>query len=90
VLILVGFLMCSLIKDIDFTDFEEGLPALLAIILMPLTYSITVGIGAGFVMWVLIKAVKGKAAEVPLLMWVVAVAFVIYFSQTLLGQSFAA
>jgi AGZA family xanthine/uracil permease-like MFS transporter len=90
VLILVGFLMCSLIKDIDFTDFEEGLPALLAMILMPLTYSITVGIGAGFVMWVLIKAVKGKAEEVPLLMWVVAVAFVIYFSQTILGQSFAA
>lgn len=90
VLILVGFLMCSLIKDIDFTDFEEGLPALLAIVLMPLTYSITVGIGAGFVMYVLIKAVKGKASQVPVLMWVVAAAFVVYFAQTLLGQSVAA
>lgn len=90
VLILVGFLMCSLIKDIDFTDFEEGMPALLAIILMPLTYSITVGIGAGFVMYVLIKAVKGKASQVPVLMWVVAAAFVVYFAQTLLGQSVAA
>ena len=90
VLILVGFLMCSLIKDIDFTDFEEGLPALLAIILMPLTYSITVGIGAGFVMWTLIKAVRGKAAQVPVLMWVVAVAFLVYFAQDLLGQSFSA
>ena len=47
VLILVGFLMCSLIKDIDFLDFEEGFPALLGLILMPLTFSITVGIGAG-------------------------------------------
>lgn len=90
VLILVGFLMCSLIKDIDFTDFEEGMPALLAIILMPLTYSITVGIGAGFVMYVLIKTVKGKASQVPVLMWVVAAAFVVYFAQTLLGQSVAA
>ncbi|HVR33820.1 MAG TPA: NCS2 family permease [Acidimicrobiia bacterium] len=90
VLILVGFLMCSLIKDIDFTDFEEGMPALLAIVLMPLTYSITVGIGAGFVMYVLIKAVRGKASQVPLLMWIVAAAFVVYFSQELLGQTFAA
>ena len=90
VLILVGFLMCSLIKHIDFSDFEEGLPALLAIILMPLTYSITVGIGAGFVMWTLIKAVRGKVSEVPILMWVVAVAFLVYFSQDLLGQAFSA
>ena len=90
VLILVGFLMCSLIKDIDFGDFEEGLPALLAITLMPLTYSITVGIGAGFVMWALIKAVRGKASQVPVLMWVVAVAFLVYFAQDLLGQSFSA
>ena len=50
VLILIGFLMVSFIRDIDFADLEEGFPALLAIILMPLTYSITVGIGAGFVM----------------------------------------
>ena len=90
VLILVGFLMASLIKDIDFTDLEEGLPALLAIVLMPLTYSITVGIGAGFVVWVLIKAVLGKARQVPVLMWVVSAAFVVYFLQTLLGQTFSA
>ena len=90
VLILVGFLMCSLIKDIDFTDLEEGLPALLAIVLMPLTYSITVGIGAGFVVYVLIKAVRGKAAEVPILLWVVSAAFAVYFAQSLLGQTFSA
>jgi AGZA family xanthine/uracil permease-like MFS transporter len=57
---------------------------------MPLTYSITVGIGAGFVMYVLIKAIKGKAAEVPLLMWVVAGAFVIFFAQALLGTAISA
>jgi len=82
VLILVGFLMCSLIKDIDFLDFEEGFPALLGLILMPLTFSITVGIGAGFVSYVFIKIVKGKFRDIHPLMWVVAIAFAIYFGQT--------
>jgi AGZA family xanthine/uracil permease-like MFS transporter len=89
VLILVGFLMCSLIKDIDFADVEEGLPALLAIILMPLTYSITVGIGAGFVTYVLVKLFKGKASEVHLLMWIVSAAFVVYFGQAVLNSAIA-
>ncbi len=81
VLVVVGYLMATLIKDIDFSDVEEGLPALLGITLMPLTYNITVGIGAAFVTYVLIKAVRGKAAEVHWLMWVVAVAFAVYFAQ---------
>ena len=84
VLILIGFLMVGFIKQIDFADLEEGFPALLAIILMPLTYSITVGIGAGFVMHTVIKVVKGKTAEIPTLMWVVSAAFAIYFAQDLL------
>jgi AGZA family xanthine/uracil permease-like MFS transporter len=88
VLILIGFLMVGFIKDIDFSDLEEGFPALLAIILMPLTYSITVGIGAGFVMHTLNKIVKGKAREIPALMWVVSGAFVIYFAQDLLNTWF--
>jgi AGZA family xanthine/uracil permease-like MFS transporter len=90
VLILVGFLMAGLIRGIDFADLEEGFPALLAIVLMPLTFSITVGIGAGFVMYTLIKVVKGKAAEVHPLMWVVTVAFLIYFGQAVLGAAIAA
>ena len=81
VLILVGFLMCSLIKDIDFTDFEEGFPALLGLILMPLTFNITIGIGAAFVAYVFIKVVKGKWAEVHWLMWIVAIAFAVYFAK---------
>ena len=84
VLILIGFLMIRFIKDIDFTDLEEGFPALLAIILMPLTYSITVGIGAGFVTHTLIKVVVGKGKDVPMLMWVVSGAFVVFFAQELL------
>ncbi|REK20615.1 MAG: NCS2 family permease [Actinobacteria bacterium] len=90
VLILVGFLMASLIKGIDFTDLEEGFPALLAIVLMPLTFSITVGIGAGFVMYTLIKVVKGKFDEIHPLLWVVAIAFLVYFGQAVLGSAISA
>ncbi len=90
VLILIGFLMAGLIKEIDFADMEEGFPALLAIVLMPLTYSITVGIGAGFVMHTLIKVIKGKAREVPLLMWIVSLAFVVYFASDLIGTGISA
>ena len=86
VLIVVGFMMVSLLRDIDFQDVEEGLPALLAMILMPLTFSITVGIGAGFISYVVIKVVVGKAAQVHPLMWLVAAAFVVYFAQAWLNS----
>jgi AGZA family xanthine/uracil permease-like MFS transporter len=86
VLILIGFLMVGFIRDIDFGNIEEGFPALLAIILMPLTYSITVGIGAGFVTHTLIKVVKGKFDEIPVLMWIVSAAFVVFFAQDLLNS----
>ena len=81
VLVFVGFLMVSLIRDIDFADIEEGFPALLGIILMPLTFSITVGIGAAFVSYVVIKLIRGKLTEVHPLLWAVAVAFVVFFLQ---------
>ncbi len=81
VLVFVGFLMVNLIKGIDFDDIEEGFPALLGIILMPLTFSITVGIGAAFVSYVLIKIIRGKLTEVHPLLWAVAIAFLVYFMQ---------
>ena len=73
--------MVSLIKGIDFDDVEEGFPALLGIILMPLTFSITVGIGAAFIAYVVIKVVRGKLTEIHPLLWAVAIAFLIYFMQ---------
>jgi adenine/guanine/hypoxanthine permease len=79
VLVLVGYLMFTQVRDIKLDEVEDGLPALLTMILMPLTYVITVGIGAGFISWVFIKVVRGKWRQVPLLMWVVAAAFLIYF-----------
>jgi AGZA family xanthine/uracil permease-like MFS transporter len=79
-LVIVGFLMMTQIRHIDFTDYEIGIPAFLTMVLMPFTYSITNGIGAGFVTYCLIKAVNGKAREVPTLLWVVSAAFVVYFA----------
>jgi AGZA family xanthine/uracil permease-like MFS transporter len=90
VLVVVGYLMAVLIKDIDFADIEDGLPALLTIALMPLTFSITIGIGAGFIAWVLIKVALGKVGEIHPLMWLVAAAFVIYFAQALLPGGISA
>jgi AGZA family xanthine/uracil permease-like MFS transporter len=81
VLILVGFLMFTLIKDIPVADPEEGIPALLTMILMPLTYDIAIGIGAGFVAWTFIKVIRGKAGMVHPLMWVVSIAFLIFFAK---------
>jgi AGZA family xanthine/uracil permease-like MFS transporter len=80
-LVLVGYLMFTQVKDIKLTEMEDGIPALLTLILMPLTYDITVGIGAGFISWVIIKVAKGKMAEIHPLMWVVAIAFAVFFGQ---------
>ncbi|CAB4852536.1 unannotated protein [freshwater metagenome] len=79
-LVIVGFLMMTRIRHIDFTDYEIGIPAFLTLTLMPFTYSITNGIGAGFVSYVLIKIFAGKAKQIPLLMWIITAAFVIYFA----------
>jgi adenine/guanine/hypoxanthine permease len=79
-LVVVGFLMMTQVKSIDWDDYEIALPAFLTIVLMPFTYSITVGIGAGMVTYVLIKAVRGKVREVHPLLWIVAAMFVVYFA----------
>jgi adenine/guanine/hypoxanthine permease len=88
-LIVVGYLMSRVVRDIPFDDFEEGFPALLTLAVMPFTYSITNGIGAGFIAYCVIKLVRGKGATVPAMMYAAAVAFVIYFGlplvQRLLG-----
>jgi AGZA family xanthine/uracil permease-like MFS transporter len=78
-LVLVGFLMMQQVKGIDWDDLEIAIPAFLTIVLMPFTYSISVGIGAGFLAFVLIKVVLGKAAGIHPLMWLVAALFLVYF-----------
>lgn len=79
-LVFVGFLMMSQVTKINFDDVEEGLPAFLTLALMPFTFSITIGIGAGFISYVVLKVARGRARQVHPLMWVVAAAFVVYFS----------
>jgi AGZA family xanthine/uracil permease-like MFS transporter len=79
-LVVVGALMMRQVKDIDFRDFTIALPAFLTIVVMPFTYSIANGIGAGFVSYVAIHAATGKAKQVHPLMWIIAVAFVAYFA----------
>ena len=78
-LIIVGFLMMSQIKNIDWDDLGIAIPAFLTIILMPFTYNISVGIGAGFITHVLIRVFQGRAKEVHPLLYFVAGLFMIYF-----------
>ncbi|WP_300017403.1 NCS2 family permease [Pseudonocardia sp.] len=85
-LIVVGFLMMTQIRGIDWDDWTVAVPAFLTIVLMPFTYSITVGIGAGFVTYVLLRAVTGRARELSPLLWVVAGLFVIYFALSPIRQ----
>ncbi len=80
-LFFVGFLMMAQVIHVNWEDPEEGIPAFLTIVLMPFTYSITVGIGAGFIAYALIKIIRGKAKEVHTLLYVVAAAFAVYFAQ---------
>jgi AGZA family xanthine/uracil permease-like MFS transporter len=81
-LVIVGFLMMTQIKNIDWDDLGIAIPAFLTIILMPFTYNISVGIGVGFVTHVVIRAIQGRGKEVHPLLWVVSGLFMIYFLQS--------
>ncbi|NJC65876.1 NCS2 family permease [Planosporangium flavigriseum] len=78
-LVIVGAMMIAQVRDIDFKDLGVAIPAFLTMVMMPFTYSITDGIGAGFVSWVVIRAAQGKARQIHPLMWAVSAAFLLYF-----------
>ena len=78
-LIIVGFLMMTQIKSIDWEDYGIAIPAFLTIILMPFTYNISVGIGAGFVSYVVIRTLQGRTKDIHPLLALVAGLFMIYF-----------
>jgi AGZA family xanthine/uracil permease-like MFS transporter len=78
-LVIVGFLMMTQIKGIDWADYGIAIPAFLTIILMPFTYNISVGIGAGFVSHVVIRLVQGRRKEVHPLLILVSGLFMVYF-----------
>jgi AGZA family xanthine/uracil permease-like MFS transporter len=79
-LVAVGFLMMTQVKSIDWDRYEIAIPAFLTIAVMPFTYSITNGIGAGFLAYVVIKTVLGRAKEVHWLLWGASALFVVYFA----------
>jgi adenine/guanine/hypoxanthine permease len=81
-LIIVGFMMMTQIKGIDWDDLGIAIPAFLTIILMPFTYNISVGIGAGFVSYVAIRVFQGRSKEIHPLMYLVAGLFMVYFLQS--------
>ena len=78
-LVIVGFLMMTDVVDIDWTDLLEGFPAFMVIAGIPLTYSISNGIGMGFIAYVIVALVTGRGKKIKPLMWVATAAFVVYF-----------
>jgi AGZA family xanthine/uracil permease-like MFS transporter len=80
VLVIVGAMLISQVRDLVWDDMSLVIPAFLTIALMPFTYSITNGIGAGVVSFALLRTAVGRRRDVHPLMWVIAVLFVIYFA----------
>ena len=78
-LVLVGFLMMTSITKINFSDYTDAIPAFVAIIAMPFTYSISEGIAMGIISHVIIKVLGGKRKEVSPLMYVLAVLFILKY-----------
>jgi AGZA family xanthine/uracil permease-like MFS transporter len=78
-LIIVGLLMVSAIKEIDFEDFTEGLPAFMCIIMMPFTYSIANGVAAGIIFYTILKVITGKYQKVHWMMYLLFLLVVIRY-----------
>ncbi|QEO13369.1 NCS2 family permease [Agromyces intestinalis] len=87
-LVIVGAMMMAQVRDLDLKDFSVLLPVFLTIVIMPLTYSIANGIGAGFIAWVVIRSLAGKAKTISPLLWVVAAGFLLYFARGPIEQLF--
>jgi AGZA family xanthine/uracil permease-like MFS transporter len=79
-LVVVGGLMFLIARELDWGDFDEMFPVLVTMIVMPLTFTITYGIAAGFISYVFLKTVRGRASEIHPLLWIVTVGFLIFFA----------
>jgi AGZA family xanthine/uracil permease-like MFS transporter len=79
ILVIVGYFMMTLVREIDWSDPGIGIPALLTIVVMPFTYSITNGVGAGFLAYAVIAILRGRWRDVHPLLFVVAAVFAWYF-----------
>lgn len=78
-LIIVGVMMVSSFLDVDWSNFEDALPAFFAAFFMALCYSISYGIAAAFIFYCLVKVVKGKASEIHPILWGATALFVLNF-----------
>jgi AGZA family xanthine/uracil permease-like MFS transporter len=85
-LIVVGFYMMGVVRDIAWDDAEEAIPAFVTLLVMPFTWSITNGIGAGFVTHVAIKVLNGHAGRVHWMLYLATAAFAVYFLLPLLER----
>lgn len=88
-LVIVGTMMASALREIDFSEFSVALPVVLTVAVMPLSYSIANGIGVGFIAWAVVRSAAGYAKEISPLLWIVAAGFLLYFARgwidTLIG-----
>ncbi|MGW2191414.1 solute carrier family 23 protein [Streptosporangium sp. NPDC001682] len=87
-LVLVGALMMTQIRKVPWEDLGIAIPAFLTIVLMPFTYSITNGVGAGVISYTVIQAALGRARRIPWLLWAVSLIFAIYFGVDGIGTLF--
>jgi AGZA family xanthine/uracil permease-like MFS transporter len=85
VLVIVGYFMMGLVRDIEWSDPGIGIPALLTIVLMPFTFNITNGVAAGFLAYTVIAVIRGRWREVHWLLYVVSAVFVWYFARGLVA-----
>ena len=76
--------MMSVVRDIPWDDIAQAIPAFVTILLMPFTWSITNGIGAGFVTFVAIQLFTGRAGTVHPMLWIASAGFVLYFGLALI------
>ncbi len=79
VLFIVGVMMAAPVKEIDWEDYSEAIPAFVTMLLMPLAYSISDGIMLGMISYVVINALTGKFKKVSVTMWILAVLFVLRY-----------
>ena len=78
-LIIVGVYMMSNVKHIDWNDMEIAIPCFITAVGMPFFYSIADGIGFGIISYVLLKLVRGKYKEIPVLMYALALLFIVMY-----------
>ncbi|MBB2911975.1 AGZA family xanthine/uracil permease-like MFS transporter [Streptosporangium becharense] len=88
-LVLVGALMMTQVKNIPWDDLAIAVPAFLTIALMPFTYSITNGVGAGVIAYTVVQAALGRVRRIPWLLWAVTAIFILYFAVEAVRALFA-